>query len=433
MTTALGQFIRRRPRVAAWVVAGACVFAGSSVRAQNSPNDLSRSDGETGRGTRVARPAFVGTITGRVTDARTAAPITAALVEVEGTRLATTTGADGRYRLVDVPAGSRVISVRRLGYTASRQTVTVTDNQQATADFALAAAAVSLDQVVVTGTAGGEQRRSIGNSVATINASEELERSAAPNLGNLLQSRAAGVIVTPSTGRVGAGPTIQIRGRSSLSLSSEPIVYVDGVRVNNATGQGPSGANASSFGAQNSQVASRLNDINPEDIETIEIIKGPAAATIYGTEAANGVIQIITKRGRSGQAPQWGLTLRQGTQWFQDPEGRIPTNYGRDASSNIVTWNAVTQENARGTPIWNNGHLQTYTASLSGGLPVVRYSLSGTYDDDNGIEPNNKVNRFTGHANLTIAPSEKVDVSSSVNIVRGKTHLGADYGLSSFW
>src|SRR5688572_31916612 len=99
MTTALGQFIRRRPRVAAWVVAGACVFAGSSVRAQNSPNDLSRSDGETGRGTRAARRAFAGTITGRVTDARTGTPVGSAQVEVEGTRLASTTNEDGRYRL----------------------------------------------------------------------------------------------------------------------------------------------------------------------------------------------------------------------------------------------------------------------------------------------------------------------------------------------
>ena len=428
MTTALGQFIRRRPRVAAWVVAGACVFAASSVRAQNSSNDVSRSDSET-RGTRATRRAVVGTITGRVTDARTGTPVGSAQVEVEGARLTTATAEDGRYRLADVPAGSRVLIVRRLGYAASRQTVIVTDNQPTTADFVLAAAAVSLDQVVITGTAGGEQRRSIGNSVATIEVSEELERSAAPNLANLLQARAPGVIVTPNTGRVGSGPTIQIRGRSSLSLSSEPIVYIDGVRVNNATNQGPSGANASSFGAQNSQIASRLNDINPEDIQSIEIIKGPAAATIYGTEASNGVIQILTKRGASGTA-QWTAKTEQGSVWFQDPEGRIRTNYQRNPAGEIVPWNGVQQEKDRGTPIFTTGRTQSYTLGLAGGRELLTYYASGTYNDDEGIEPNNSGTMFSGRANLSVAPSRTVDFQSSVNYFRATNHLGVDNGLS---
>jgi TonB-linked SusC/RagA family outer membrane protein len=430
MTTALGQFTGRRPRATAWFVAGACVLlAGTRIRAQDAPNDRSRSD----RDSHVAatpRRNFDGTITGLVTDARTGAPIASAAVEVEGARLAATTSENGRYRLTAVPAGSRVIVVRRIGYAASRQTVTVTDNQQATADFALAAAAVSLDEVVVTGTAGGEQRRSIGNSVATIDVTEELERSAAPNLANLLQARAPGVIVTPSTGRVGAGPTIQIRGRSSLSLSSEPIVYIDGVRVNNATAQGPSGANASSFGAQNSQVASRLNDINPEDIQSIEIIKGPAAATIYGTEASNGVIQIITKRGSSG-AGQWTAKTEQGTVWFQDPAGRIPTNYQRNTAGEIVPWNAIKQEEDRGTPIFTTGRTQSYTAGLSGGRDQLTYYVSGTYTDDEGIEPNNSGTLFSGRANLSAAVSRTVDMQTSLSYFRATNHLGVDNGLSS--
>ena len=436
MRTAFGQNSRRRPRTTAWIGAGALMLLGAaSVRAQDNVPDPARANASNPfappAAREAARRAFAGTVVGRVTDGRTAAPIVGATAEVAGLRLAATTGDDGRYRITNVPAGSRVIIVRRLGFTASRQTVTVIDDQQTTVDFSLAAAPVSLDQVVVTGTAIGEQRRSIGNSVATIDATEELERSGAPNLGNLLQSRAAGVIITPSTGRVGSGPTIQVRGRSSLSLSSEPIVYVDGVRVNNAPGQGPTGSTAggASFGAQNSQVASRLNDINPEDIETIEIIKGPAAATIYGTEAANGVIQIITKRGRSG-SNQWTAKVEQGAVWFQDPEGRIPVNYQRNPAGEIVPWNPIKQEDDRGTPIFHTGQTQSYTASLSGGRDQTTYYVSGTYSDDEGIEPNNSGRAFSGHGNLNVAVSRTVDLQTSLGYFRAANHLGADAGIS---
>src|SRR5439155_20653351 len=115
--------------------------------------------------------------------------------------------------------------------------------------------------------------------------------------------------VVQSTGRLGAGPNIQVRGVSSIGLNNNPLIYIDGVRVNNPTGGGPSGGG---FGSQNSNIAGRLNDISADDIESIEIIKGPAAATIYGTEAANGVVQIITKKG-SGTKPQMSLQIQDGT------------------------------------------------------------------------------------------------------------------------
>jgi len=434
MTTAFGPLARRRPRIAAWFGAGALMVLGTaSLRAQNALADASAGNPFAPPAARESgRRVFVGTVVGRVIDARTAAPVAGAVVQVDGLQLAGATGDDGRYRIAGVPAGSRVIVVRRLGYTSSRQTVTVTDDQQTTADFSLAAAAVSLDQVVVTGTAGGEQRRSIGNSVATIDVTEELERSAAPNLATVLQARAPGVIVTPNTGRVGSGPTIQIRGRSSLSLSSEPIVYIDGVRVNNAVNQGPSGSTAggNSFGAQNSQVASRLNDINPEDIQSIEVIKGPAAATIYGTEASNGVIQIITKKGASGGA-QWMAKVEQGSVWFQDAEGRVRTNYQRNPAGEIVPWNGIKQEEDRGTPIFHTGRTQSYTAGLSGGRDQTTYYASGTYSDEEGIEPNNSGKMFSGRANLSVTPSRTVDFQTSLSYFRAENHLGADQGLSS--
>jgi TonB-linked SusC/RagA family outer membrane protein len=368
-------------------------------------------------------------IVGRITDARSSQGVPGATVLVEGTRLGAVTGEDGRFRITNVPAGTRTVRARRIGYASASRQVGVTEGGTATVEFALEAAVASLDEVVVTGTVGGEQRRSIGNAVSTINADEAMSKSAAQNVSSLISARAPGVIIAPSTGRLGAGPTVQIRGRSSIGLDNSPLLYVDGVRVNNATAAGPVGV-AGRLGGQASNVGGRLNDINPEDIESIEIIKGPAAATIYGTEAANGVIQIITKKGSSGRA-QTNLRMEDGLIKFLNAEGRVPTNYAADANGNIVEWNGVKAEKDNGTPLFRTGQTRTYDLSLSGGRDVVRYYASGAYQNDYGIEPNNAFRQFTFHANLNVSPSDKVEVGTSVNFVDLSSHLGADVGVSS--
>src|SRR5262249_16040801 len=155
-------------------------------------------------------------------------------------------------------------------------------------------------------------------------------------------------------GRIGAGPSIQIRGPSSIGLSNNPLIYIDRVRVNNATNLGPASVGTGALGGQGNPVESRLNDIRPEDIESIEIIKGPAAATIYGTEAANGVIQIITKKGASERA-HLRTSITEGPMSFRDAEGRVPTNYAKDKSGAIVPWNGVQAMADSGTPIFKTG------------------------------------------------------------------------------
>jgi TonB-linked SusC/RagA family outer membrane protein len=364
-----------------------------------------------------------GSVAGTVLKAGTLTPVEGAQVQVQGTTLGAATDAAGRFRITGLSGDQVTLEVRRLSFRPTTEVARVGD---LALRIVLTEAAVELDQVVVTGTGIGERRRSLGNTVATIDAAEELERSAAPNLGTLLQSRAPGVIIAPNSGRVGSGPTIWIRGRSSLSLSNEPIVYIDGIRVNNAVNQG---ANALTLGAQNGQVASRLNDIAPEDIQDIEIIKGPAAATIYGTEASNGVIQIITKKGAAGQA-RWTVRTEQGAQWFRDAEGRISTNYARNSSGEIVPWNPIQQEKDRGTPVFSTGHTQSYHLAVSGGREQLTYYLSGTYNDDEGIEPNNFGKTFSGHANVNAALSDKIDLGTSLHVARSDLHLGADGGVS---
>ena len=369
-----------------------------------------------------------GTVAGTVVKAGTLTPVEGAQVQVQGTSLGAMTDASGRFRIAGVSGDQVTLQVRRLSFEPATQLARVGD---LAVRVVLSEVSIELNEVVVTGVAGAEQRRTIGNAVATIDASAELQRSAAPDLGTLLQARAPGVIVAPGTGRVGSGPTIWIRGRSTLSLSNEPLIYIDGVRANNAVNQGPCHAAAScGLASQNALVASRLNDISPEDIERIEIIKGPAAATIYGTEAANGVIQIITKKGTPGTT-RWTARVEQKAVWFQDPEGRIPTNYFRDSTGQIVAWNPIQQEKDRGTPIFHTGHSQGYHLSLSGGRERLAFYLSGTYNDDEGIEPNNYGQSFSSHASVNVSPSEKLDIGSSLHYTRSTAHLGADGGLSS--
>ncbi len=373
--------------------------------------------------------AQTGTVVGRVTDTRSGDAVAAASVQIEGTRLGAVTGDDGRYRITNVPAGTRTIVVLRLGFASNRRSVTITAGATLTHEVGLQASAVALDQIVVTGTAGETERRSIGNAVSTIDASSEMDKASPPDLANLLRSRAPGVDIQPISGRIGAGPTIQIRGPSSIGLSNNPLIYIDGVRVNNASNFGPVGISGK-LGSQGNPVESRVDDINPEDIESIEIIKGPAAATIYGTEAANGVIQIITKKGSSGGA-QIRTEMTEGPMDFRDAAGRVPTNYDKDKSGNIVAWNGVQAMADSGTPIFKSGLERHYTTSVVGGIDQTRYYASLGYENDYGIEPNNLQRDFNAHVNLSTPIGTRTDVSTSLNYVDMSTHLGADVGASA--
>jgi TonB-linked SusC/RagA family outer membrane protein len=355
-------------------------------------------------------------LAGVVLGTATSTPLDGARLTIEGTPLVQTTDANGHFRFSGLTGTQVTLRVARVGYqpVAVAALVGRTDLR-----ITLREASVKLDEIVVTGQPEGIERRALGNSIATIDAPVALELSGAGDVAKLINGRAAGVAILPNSGRVGAGPSVTVRGLGSLSLNTQPLVYIDGVRVNNDVLSGPQSAGG--------LVISRLNDIAPEDIESIEIIKGPAAGTIYGTEASNGVIQIITKKGRAGAKPQINLTVKQGTSWFQNPEGRIPSNFGFDETGNVVSQNLVQQESDRGTPIWKNGYAQGYNLSATGGSNAVQYYFSGSYDDDDGIDPTNRSRRFAGHANLSFPINDRLDIGTSLNYVKGKYHIGVDY------
>jgi len=367
--------------------------------------------------------AQAGTIEGQVFDSRTLRPLPNVQVSVTGATQVAFTDVQGRFRLEGVAGTGVTLSLRRIGYRPLTREVQVGDSDLR---FEMSETPLSLDEVVVTGTAGGSERRAIGNSVTQIRADEISEIAPVSDVGELLTGRAPGVVVMQGSGMAGSGPRIQVRGRASISLQGDPLIYVDGIRVNNATATGPR--------IQGANYISRLGDINPNDIESIEIIKGPAAATLYGTEASNGVVQIITKKGVRGDRPTFDLSVRQGASWFMNAEGRIPHNFAIDPDGSIYEQNLFEQERAGGYPaIFTTGYNQGYALSASGGSSVLRYYASAGYNRDEGVEPKNNVKNFSARTNLSLTPSDKVDISLSVGYEDVTRNLGTQEGASTIW
>src|SRR2546429_520596 len=260
-----------------------------------------------------------GTIRGRVTDALTGRAVDGVQVFIAGTELGTLTNADGRYQF-SVRAGPLELHTRRVGYASLTRRVTVTPGEATDADFELRQAALALDAVVVTGTGAETEKRKLGNTVTTIDAST-LRNAPVTNLSEQLAARDPSVSVLPSGGPPGGGAQVRIRAAASLTQASEPVVYVDGVRVNRGGGFG----DPNWIGAGGGGTPSRLDDIDPEAIDHVEILKGAAAATLFGTEASAGVIQIFTKRGARG-APRWDFMTEQGVSTY--PLSRYPAEAG---------------------------------------------------------------------------------------------------------
>jgi TonB-linked SusC/RagA family outer membrane protein len=374
-------------------------------------------------------------VSGQVTDSSAQVPLFGAEVVIltNGATTATRgarTDAAGRFTIVDVPAGQVTVRARFVGYAPKERTVVVSEGQTATTNFELVARSTQLDQVVVTGTGGVVQRRAVGNVVETIQAVDVMAVAPVRSVEDLVGTRTPGVLVLPATGQVGTGAQLRVRSAGSLSLSNDPIIYIDGVRMDANTSRGPTQRGGAG--------ASRLNDVNPEDIESIEIIKGPAAATLYGTEASNGVVQIITKRGRSGRS-RWDFSTRQGTNWMINPEGRAGLLYacvdaqGQTAQSclasapnpgQVVSFNLYRHEIENGNgPIFRNGRTQGYIAALSGGSDANRYYLSAAYDNDVGVVPWNWDKKFTGRANVDAQAGSKLRLQGSAGHIRDRIRL----------
>lgn len=366
-----------------------------------------------------------GTVTGRVVSEGDLNPIGGVEVVIEGTSIGGITGNAGRFLLLNVPTGSVVVTATMLGRRSVQQTTTVPPGGSAEVNFLMVQTAIELDAVVVTGTAGAQQARSLGTTVGSIDVAQTYALAPRDNFESMLGGSVPGVNVAFGGGHVGGGNNVRIRGAGSMVLSGQPLIYVDGVRVNSG-GPGADGT----LGVGTQSPSSRLNDINPELIESIEVIKGPAAATLYGTEASNGVINIITKRGALG-APVFTMTSKFGQNWYQDPKTNWPGSFytcqgiGTDPCTpgEIVEVNVFQRDfDVLGLDHFQVGMPLGTTGTVSGGTAAVRYHFTLGYDRDEGPVPNNTNDRLDARANLNWVPRDDLTVDFGFGAIRSELH-----------
>ena len=368
-----------------------------------------------------------GTLSGQVLSDQ-GAPIPGATVQIVGTARGTFTNNSGTYTLT-VPPGSHRIQARSLGYRSIVQEVTVGEGQTATLNFTLPTTQIELDEVVVSVTAGNVTRKEVGVDIASINVEEQIENAVVTDFSSLLAGRAGNVTVTQASGNVGAGSRIRVRGINSLTQDNNPLMIIDGVRANNNT----------EVGINRGQTYSRFNDINPADIANIQIVKGPAATALYGSEAAAGVIVIETKKGRAGQT-SFTLSTEQGMMrdvydypdnyadvtafGLTDPNDPVLSQWRTER--NPVTGQVFVLDNPfedSDTSPFRTGNFSTYDLSVTGGSEIFSYYTSLRYEDREGVLPSNFLNRLTFRGNFQARPRDDLDVTVSSGYTRSEANL----------
>jgi TonB-linked SusC/RagA family outer membrane protein len=355
-------------------------------------------------------------------------PISGAEVRIPDGSAAASVDADGRYALT-VDSGTYSVQARAIGFAPVTQVVKVAPGADVTLDFVLAPRVVTLNEVVTTVSASNSRRVELGTDIERVDAAAVTDKAAATNFSELLNARVAGVSVTQSSGTVGGASKIRIRGSTSLTQDNNPLIYVDGIRVSNETGTGPG-----SYDFGNGQTISRLDDINPQDIASVQVMKGPTAAALYGSEAAAGVIMIETKQGQSGVnhftfSTQQGV-LKDVSDYFDNYYNL--TKYGGFTDindpvvqqfrpvQNPVTGDIYARNNPMKSPLSSplrTGHNAQYSLSARGGGEALNYFGSLGYEQQSGTLPNNGLNRFSFRANVKAKATEKLDIALNSSFI----------------
>jgi iron complex outermembrane receptor protein len=343
--------------------------------------------------------AQTGTISGRVIDSASRQPLSAVSLRLVGTQRGAVTRDDGTYTLPSVPLGAQRIRASRIGFAPSVRDVNVTAGGTATADFALPAQAAVLGEMVVTGY-GSQRRESITGSVATVEA-DQANVGVITNANQMLQGRVAGLQMTTNNGEPGGGAQIRVRGGTSITASNEPLYVVDGIPLQNES----TVPGAFNPGINPALPRSPLNTINPNDIESITVLKDASATAIYGSRGANGVILIQTRRGLSGRpsidydvygaasSPSRSLNLLNGDQYRKFVTDNVAT-LGASAVAALGQAN-TNWEDAITRRAWATNH----NLSFAGGSAATTYRASLNYFDQQGVVINNGLKRYQGRLN----------------------------------
>ena len=343
-----------------------------------------------------------GVIQGQVLDAASGRPLSRAQVLIEGTGIGRLTDAAGNFLLPNVPTGEHLVRATLIGYTEAVKTVTLAAGRTASIEIEMPATAIELDVLVVVGVGAETARRALGTSVEVLT-TEDFALAPVQSVDQLLQGRAAGATVNATSAQPGTGSLINFRGVSSVFGAQTPVIYLDGVRVDNdqSTAAGTGG-----------EQSSALADLLTSDIERIEITKGGAASTLYGSDAATGVIQIFTNKGTPG-APRITARVEQG---IEVPELKYIFDTGAIFPSRVESGEvAATYLEDR---YFRNGQTQSYYLGANGGTADVTYSVSGRLEDRTGTQPKDASANYNLRGGLQASPSEDVTLEFSGNYVR---------------
>ena len=369
-------------------------------------------------------------LTGKVTDATTGEALPGAQVFVKGTFVGTTTDVAGAYSL-EVEENATVV-VAYIGYRTQEVSVS-----GAEIDFSMESDVLGQDEVVVTGLVSSVKRRNAANAVASVSG-DDLVNAPTQTIDQALSGQFAGVNIRRNTGAPGGGVNVNLRGQSTLTGSTQPLYVIDGVIVNNDANQSGIDVVTAATGAGSSrpqgQPTNRIGDINPNDIESIEVLKGASAAAIYGAKASNGVVIIKTKRGRGGET-KFNFSTKTGTsallktmghrvfetyQEAEDQYGADVASLGNDASGNWAGNDFEYEEILYG----EEGALTEHTLSATGGDGRTQFYVGGQYMDEGGIIKNTGYEKFSGRLNVDHRLSDKAKVSIATNLVRSEADRG---------
>ncbi|MDQ3136930.1 MAG: SusC/RagA family TonB-linked outer membrane protein [Gemmatimonadota bacterium] len=379
----------------------------------------------------VPAAAQVREVTGRVTSTQTDQGVAEALIAVEGTGIATRSATDGRF-VVNIPDGDQTLTVSAIGFKRDSLVVPATNN---TVTVTLEPDPFKLQEVVVTGQSTGIEKQNLPNAVATVGA-DELTRAPTGTLESALQGKIPGALIQANSGAPGGGIQVNLRGVSTITAGAEPLFVVDGIVVSNEAI--PNGANAVT-GAQSGgnpqnqdNPTSRIADLNPEDIERIEVLKGGSAAAIYGSKATNGVIIITTKRGQQGK-PQFNITQRLGTFWRANQLGSRTFATLADAQAAFNPDTTVERLfNQAGGQVFDNEDFlygrndlsYETSASVNGGTELTRYFISGLVKNDEGIATNTGYKKQSFRANLDQSLGSWLLLSANANVTHSRSRRG---------
>lgn len=375
-------------------------------------------------------------LSGKVTDTKGNA-VPGATVTIKNTTVGTATQADGTYNLATgLKAGTIDVEFSSVGLKTVVRRINATDGIN-TLDVSLQDDILGLDEVVITGTSAGTTRKQLGSFISTVK-SDQLTKGVPGNVLQALQGKTAGAQIIQNSGDPAGGISVRLRGISTVNSSSEPLYIVDGIIVNNATNRvtnTQSGYDGSNFVGTPGQ--NRLVDINPADIERIEVLNGAAAAAIYGSRANSGVIQIFTKRGTSGR-PQitFSSNFISSSLRKQVPINKAPTKFGGPPdgpgaftqdilSPTLTTTTAVTRYNYWDY-IFRNAVGTDNNLSISGGNENTKYFASASYFFNQGIVRNTDFQRYSFRLNLDQKISKILSAQMGLNFINSAANEKPD-------